>query len=178
MIRSLFTVRRLVTVAALVFAWCALWGTVSVANVLSGLVVSLLVVASGVGTSGRGGIRPVPLLRFLGLVMADLVKSSVSVAWEILTPTDYTEEAIIAVEAPVDTRQHLLLLVVAVTVTPGTAVIDTDPESGTLYVHVLHASKAAEIREHVLELSELACRALPTPADVEERAAAGGRARR
>lgn len=161
MIASLFTVRRLVTIAGLVFAWCALWGSVSFANVASGIVVSVLVLGTGVGTSGRGGIRLGPLLRFIGLVMVDLVKSSFTVAWEILTPTDYTEEAIIAVEAPVDTRQHLLLLVVAVTVTPGTAVIDTDPDSGTLYIHVLHASKADEIRAHILELSELACRSLP-----------------
>ena len=118
MIAALFTIRRLVTIAGLVFAWCALWGTISVANVMSGVIVSVLVLASGVGTSGRGGIRPGPLVRFLGLVMVDLVKSSVTVAWEILTPTDYTEEAIIAVDAPVNTRQHLLLLVVAVTVTP------------------------------------------------------------
>lgn len=171
MIASMFTVRRLVTIAGLVFAWLALWGTISVANILSGLLVALLVSGSGVGTSGRGGIRLGPLLRFGFLVLIDLVKSSVTVAWEILTPTDYTEEAIIAVDAPVDTRQHLLLLVVAVTVTPGTAVIDTDPDNGRLYVHLLHASKADEIRSHILELSELACRALPMPGDTADRSA-------
>lgn len=169
MIASLFTVRRLVTIAGMVFAWCALWGTVSVANILSGVLVSLVVLASGVGPSGQGGIRLGPLLRFGLLVFVDLVKSSFTVAWEILTPTDYTEEAIIAVDAPVDTRHHLLLLVVAVTVTPGTAVIDTDPDNGRLYIHLLHANKADEIRAHVLELSELACRALPMQADSEDR---------
>lgn len=178
MIASLFTVRRLVTIAGLVFAWCALWGTVSVANVVSGVLVSLLVLGSGVGTAGRGGIRIGPLVKFGLLVLIDLVKSSFTVAWEILTPTDYTEEAIIAVEAPLDTRQHLLLLVVAVTVTPGTAVIDTDPDNGTLYVHVLHASKADEIRAHILELSELACRALPVTADGADRVVVDGRAGR
>jgi multicomponent Na+:H+ antiporter subunit E len=172
MIASLFTIRRLVTIAGLVFAWCALWGTISVANILSGVLVSLVVLGSGVGTSGRGGIRLGPLLRFLLIVLIDLVKSSFTVAWEILTPTDYTEEAIIAVEAPVNTRHHLLLLVVAVTVTPGTAVIDTDPDTGTLYVHLLHANKADELRAHVLELSELACRALPMPEDVVDPAVA------
>ncbi|MFN3218260.1 MAG: Na+/H+ antiporter subunit E [Acidimicrobiales bacterium] len=172
MIASMFTVRRLVTVAGLVFAWLALWGTISVANILSGILVSVLVLGSGVGTSGRGGIRIGPLLRFGLLVLIDLVKSSFTVAWEILTPTDYTEEAIIAVEAPVDTRHHLLLLVVAVTVTPGTAVIDTDPDTGTLYVHLLHANKADEIRAHVLELSDLACRALPMSAEVKDHAIA------
>lgn len=178
MIASLFTVRHLVTIAGLVFAWCALWGTVSVANVVSGVLVSLLVLGSGVGTAGRGGIRIGPLVKFGLLVLIDLVKSSFTVAWEILTPTDYTEEAIIAVEAPLDTRQHLLLLVVAVTVTPGTAVIDTDPDNGTLYVHVLHASKADEIRAHILELSELACRALPVTADGADRVVVDGRAGR
>jgi len=160
------TVRRVITVIALTAAWCALWNAISFANVASGIVVSSLVLLSGVGTSGRGGVRLVPLLHFTWLVMVDLVKASISVGWEILTPTDYTEEAIIAVDAPMETRGHLLLLVVAITVTPGTAVIDTDPDSGRLYVHVLHASKSDEIRAHILELAQLACDALPVPDDM------------
>ena len=103
--------------------------------------------------------------RFIGLVAVDLVVSTFTVAREILTPTDYTDEAIIAVPVPGETRSHLLMLIVAVTVTPGTAVVDTDPDTGTLYLHLLHADRSEQTTAHVTELAQLACRALPVPSD-------------
>jgi multicomponent Na+:H+ antiporter subunit E len=156
------SIRRGVTIAALTFAWCALWGEVSAANLLSGVTLAIIVSAAGVGTPGRGRIRLRPLLRFAGLVMVDLVTSTISVAREVLTPTDRTDEAVIAVQAPADTRTHFLLLVVAVTLTPGTAVVDADPDTGTLYLHLLHADRRDATARHVRELADLACQALPT----------------
>ena len=159
--RALLTPRRLLTIALLVGAWCALWGDVSIANVMSGTLVAVTAtVFSGVDRS-VGGLRIVPLLHFVWLVAVDLVVSTVQVAWEILTPTDYTDEAIIAVDTSAASRSHFLMLVVAITVTPGTAVIDSDGDTGRLYLHLLHAEKADEIQRHVRRLADLACRALP-----------------
>lgn len=160
------TIRRLSTVAVLTFSWCALWGEVSTANILSGVLVAVLVSGAGIGTPGRGRVRLRPLLRFGRLVFVDLIVSTVSVAREILTPTDFTDEAIIAVPVPTETRAHLLLLIVAVTVTPGTAVVDADPDTGTLYLHLLHAERRDATAAHVRELAELACAALPADAAV------------
>lgn len=167
-IRELLTPRRLLTLLLLVGAWCALWGAVSVANVLSGVLVAVTgIVINGV-EPGQGRLRPVPLLQFFWLVGIDLVVSTANVAWEILTPTDYTDEAIIAVDTGLESRSHLLMLVVAITVTPGTAVVDSDADTGRLYLHLLHAEKADDITAHVQRLSGLACRALPVDAPVEE----------
>jgi multicomponent Na+:H+ antiporter subunit E len=153
--------RRLVTVVLLVFSWCALWGEVSVANVASGLVLASVTLVLGFGPSLRGRIVVRPLLRFARLVAVDLVVSTLNVAYEVLTPTDRTLESVIAVEVPHETRSHLLLLVVAVTVTPGTAVVDADFESGTLYLHLLDHRRRDEVEEHVRELARLACAGLP-----------------
>ncbi|HSL75229.1 MAG TPA: Na+/H+ antiporter subunit E [Ilumatobacteraceae bacterium] len=168
--RELLMPRRLLTLGLLVGAWCALWGAVSVANVASGLLVAVVVtVVAGVQT-GHGGLQIVPLAQFVWLVAVDLVVSTASVAWEILTPTDYTDEAIIAVETQLGSRAHLLMLVIAITVTPGTAVVDTDADTGCFYLHLLHADKADDIVAHVRRLADLACRALP----VEETSAVAG----
>lgn len=156
-----YSTRRFLTVLMLTLAWCALWGSVTFANLLSGAVVGFLVSARLVGTDGTGGVRVGPLLHFGALVAIDLAQSTVSVAREILTPTDYTEEGIVAVDMPPGTRAHLLLMIVAVTVTPGTAVVDADPDTGRMYLHLLHINRAEATVEHVLELAELACRALP-----------------
>ena len=160
-LRALLTLRRMLTIAVLIVAWCALWGSVSIANVLSGFVVAVAVTVFAGSDPNAGGLRIVPLVHFVWLVVADLVVSTVQVAWEILTPTDYTDEAIIAVDTSIESRSHFLMLVVAITVTPGTAVIDSDGDTGRLYLHLLHSEKAPEIEAHVRQLAELACRALP-----------------
>ncbi len=161
-------IRRVVVVVGLVVVWCALWGQVSVANLASGTVVAIVVSSIGAGTTAEGRIRVLPLVRFCGMVAADLVVSTASVAREVLTPTDRTDEAIIAVEVPTEARAHRLLLVVAVTVTPGTAVVDIDPDTGTLYLHLLHYDRAPSVIRHVGELAALACLALPAGRGAEE----------
>lgn len=159
--------RRLLTVTALTLAWCGLWRELSVANVASGLVVATVVSSPIVATVGRGGVRPLPLLRLIMLVLRDLVSSTLHVAREIVTPTDYTDEIVVAVPLPPTGDRHLLLLTVAITLTPGTAVLDIndnrdDPEhNSTLYLHLLHKDTRKGTVEHVLSLAALACDALP-----------------
>ena len=160
-ITMLMRPRRLLTMSALIAAWCALWGNVSIANLASGLVLSWAATSVGLANPQDGGVRAIPLLRLLGVVGVDLVKSTVSVAHEILTPTDYTDEAIIEVPLSPEGREHLQLLVVAITLTPGTAVIDADPDTGLLTLHLLHGSRSAETVDHVNDLTRLACEALP-----------------
>jgi multicomponent Na+:H+ antiporter subunit E len=150
-------------VVLLVVAWCALWEEFSPANILSGLAVAVVVLAAGIGPPARGGIRVWPLTQLGLLVLKDLVSSTVSVASEVLTPTDHTNEAVVAVELPVESRRHAALLAAAVTVTPGTAVVDADADTGTLYLHLLHAGRRDEVEAHVRRLAALSCRALPVP---------------
>jgi len=155
------TLRRVVMVAGLTLAWCGLWRTLSVANLISGLAIATAVTASSLGTPGRGGVSLVSLAKLLWLVLVDLVTSTVSVAVEVLTPTDRTNEAVIAVDIPSPGRQHLLLLTVAITLTPGTAVVDIDPDAGILYLHLLHVERREAAVAHVQELTRLSYAALP-----------------
>ena len=157
------SLRRVIAVAGLTAAWCAMWGAITVANVASGLVVAVLVSIPMVGTAAVGGVRIVPLSKLAWLVGKDLVASTFSVAYEVATPTDYTDEAIVRVDLPGTSRSHMLLIVVAVTVTPGTAVVDVDPDSGRIYCHLLPGDRAEATAAHVEELAELACQALPVP---------------
>ena len=98
-VETLLTPRRLLTMALLVAAWCALWGSVSVANLASGTLIAVVATLFAGVDRDAGGLRIVPLLHFLWLVLVDLIVSMVYVSWEILTPTDHTDEAIIAVDA-------------------------------------------------------------------------------
>ena len=161
-VRATFTVRRVVTVLALTAAWCALWGSPSVANILSGLVVGSF--ASMLGRSPRrGGVRLGSLIRLIWLVAVDLVVSTGVVVREVLTPTDFTDEAIIAIPIPPGGRAHLLLMYVAITVTPGTAVVAAEADASVIYLHILHADRRDEVEAHMVQLFELAEQALPLP---------------
>jgi len=161
----MFTVRRGLTVVGLVLAWCALWGSISAANLLSGLLVAIVALTVGVGGSGRGTVRVVPLARFVWLVAVDLVVSTATVVREVLTPTDHTEEGIVGVGIEPGGRHHLLLLYVAITVTPGTAVVTAESDGSVLYLHVLHRDRRPAVEAHVRRLARLAVEALPAPAE-------------
>ena len=163
-LRHMTTFRGFTLIATLTAAWCALWQEVTIANVAGGIVASVAVLATGAGTLATGSLRIGALLNLLWLVLVDLVTSTADVAKEILTPGDNTNEAIVAVNIPENGRHHLLLLIIAITVTPGTAVVDADPDTGTLYLHLLHVERRDEVAEHVQKLTELACDALPVPA--------------
>lgn len=166
-LRRQITFRRAVSVLALTAAWCALWGSPSAANVLSGLLVSSVVATTLGMTPRRGGVKLVPLARLLWLVAVDLVVSTAVVVREVLTPTDFTDEAIIAIPIPPGGRVHLFLSYVAITITPGTAVVAAEADASVIYLHVLHADRRDDVEARVLRLFDLAERALPLPVPSE-----------
>lgn len=155
----LTTVRGWMTVLLLTLAWCGLWRELSVANALAGAAIGLAVVLSGIGSHRSGSIRLVSLGKLARLVLVDLARSTWSVVYEVLTPTDHTKELVVAVELPDEARHHRLLLTIAITLTPGTAVIDV--RGSTLYLHLLHERRRAATVAHARRLARLACEALP-----------------
>lgn len=133
----------------LTVVWVGLWGSVTAANVLGGLVVAVALLAllplpEGAGSvrvPQRGGaparVRPLALVRYMLFFAVELVKASLLVVWQVLRPGGELRQAIIAVDAL--GASDLLLTVVAnsVSLTPGTLTIDVDRERSVLYVHVL-----------------------------------------
>ncbi len=154
--------RRVLTALGLTLAWCALWGEVTVANLATGAVIAIAMTALRVGLPGNGGVRLRPLVTLTGLVVVDLVRSTVAVAKEVLTRRELADEVIIAVPAPAGSHHHRLLLIVLITVTPGTAVVDIGTDPDVLYLHLLYRDDADKTRRHVTRLANLACDALPT----------------
>lgn len=156
-----FSLRRTISALTLTAAWCFLWGNVSFANVASGLFISAFVTSPTIHTPGRGTIRLGPLVQLGALIFKDLVLSTVEVARETITPTDHTNESIIRVELQPSSSNHFLLIASAITLTPGTAVIDTDADTGEVYIHLLHHRNRDATIDHVHRLADLAARALP-----------------
>ena len=144
----------LVRSIVLLVVWVALWGDLTVANVVSGVVVVALL-AIVVPTSAAPGHVPNPVaMVVLGWhVLVDLVVSSLTVARAVVRPTP--ERTITAVlPVPLSTRSPLVASIVAnaITLTPGTMTVDVDPDTFVLQVHVLGTVDADEFREDIAVL--------------------------
>lgn len=142
---------------ALVVIWVALWGEVSVANLVSGVVVIgllALVFPSGGGYGHR--LRPLGALRLVGAVLWSLIVSTWRVVLAVLRPTsDRVHAEVIAVELA--TRSPLVAAIVAnsITLTPGTMSIDVDAERFVIDVHVLGRVDHDEFRRDIGRLERL-----------------------
>ncbi len=141
--------------AWLTLVWVALWGDVSFANVLGGLLVAVAVCLVFPLPPLRMNLRVRPLwLAWLVLAfLADVVRASVSVAWTTLRLRHQPRNAVI--EVNLRTRSDFVLTVVAemATLVPGSMVVEVRRFTHTLFLHVLDAGDsvgAEKARERVL----------------------------
>ncbi|WP_448006294.1 Na+/H+ antiporter subunit E [Agromyces bauzanensis] len=171
--------RQLPLLLILVVLWVFLWDHVDVLTITTGVLLAILVTRflylPPVLLSGR--FNPWRALLLGVRMIIDVVVASLQVAGRAIWPTWQPVNAIIAVQLL--TRSDLIttLTAEAITVVPGTVVVDIDRERGLLYVHALGTRTQADLdraRAHVLVIEELIVLAMGT----REQAAAARRARR
>lgn len=152
-------VRRLPHAVWLLAVWIALWGDLSFANVMSGLLVVGGVVAAftHVGPLPATSVRPLYVLRLLGWWAKNLVDSTLEVAYRVLR-SQPVQPAILAF--PMRNAPDAVVTVVAniITTTPGTLTLDvrSDGTNAVLYVHILHLDDEEAARANIEELQRLA----------------------
>lgn len=154
-------IRWPLTVAALVGVWLALWEDISLANVVSGTILSvaLLLLFRLPPTLHPGTIRPLAVVRFVAYFAWKLVEASAIVAWEVATPVNSINEGIVAVPIRGVSAALTTAVANAISLTPGTLTIDVDDDPVVLYVHVLHLRDIEAVRRDVQRLETLAIRA-------------------
>lgn len=138
---------QLSAVVWLTLLWVALWGDVSAANIVSGLVIAVVVCLVFPLPPLRMHLRVRPLwlawlvVRFL----ADVVLASVQVSWTTLQFHRRPQNAV--VEVDLRTRSDFVLTVVAemVSLVPGSLVIEARRSTHTLFLHVLDAKDQAGV---------------------------------
>jgi multicomponent Na+:H+ antiporter subunit E len=164
---------RAVAVAVLVALWVLLWGVFSWANLISGLLVSAVVLTvfplPPVTFAGRP--RPVALVRFALRFLADLVRASAQLSWLAFRVGRQPRSAIVRVPLRVHSELFLTLTGEAVSLVPGSLVVDTDQASTTLYIHVIGVSDRAEVerfRRTVYEVEARIVRALGSDAEIAQ----------
>lgn len=158
-------------VLGLTLLWILLWGTVSFANVLTGVLVSVLVavVFPLPPIEKQARLHPVGLVRFALRFAIDMVVSS----WRLnryILGRGKPPCAVLGVRMRCPGDLMLTLTSVAVSAVPGSTVLEMHRRAGVLYLHVLGAGKESErarARRDVLRLEARVVRAFGTRADID-----------
>jgi multicomponent Na+:H+ antiporter subunit E len=153
--------------------WVLLWGDVTVANVLAGLVLgSLLVVAMPmpkVGFEGRPWLPGIVILVMRFVV--DVVMASVQIARTALSPKAEPQGAVIRVQLRSHSDLFLTVTAQLCSLVPGSVVVEAHRLSGLLYIHVFDVSDAGGIdgaRAHSLEIEKRVLYAFATDDAIAE----------
>ncbi len=150
--------------------WVALWGDLTLGNVVSGFAVAIgvLAVARATGVTGleRSYFRPLAALHYVVYFLGQLVTSNLVVAWEIVTPTSHLQRGIIRVPMHSGSAGVVTLVANSITLTPGTVTVDVHEihgDDGTvrrdLFIHVLQLRDSPEVSRDILKLERLAIKA-------------------
>ncbi|PZM97142.1 MAG: Na+/H+ antiporter subunit E [Actinobacteria bacterium] len=163
---------RIIAVTVLVTVWILLWGTVSWANLLSGLVVAAVVLTAfplpPVTFAGR--IRLIGSLRFLIRFLSDIVAASIQISLLAFRFGHTVHSAIIAVPLRVNSDLNLTLTGEAVSLVPGSLILDVDRARGILYIHVVGVATDEEVeafRRSVYEVEARIVRAIGSKEELQ-----------
>jgi multicomponent Na+:H+ antiporter subunit E len=162
------------TLLWLTLVWVALWGELSVFNVLTGFLVAVLVCLVFPLPSLRMHLRVRPL-RLAWLVlhfMVDVVRASVQVSWTTLQFRRTPRNAVIEVDLRTPSDFVLTLVAEMTSLVPGSLVVEARRSTHTLYLHVLDARDEAGVdrmRRDVLALERRVVLAFGTETDHLER---------
>jgi multicomponent Na+:H+ antiporter subunit E len=148
---------RIWTLVWLTLVWLLLWGTVSVANVLSGVVVALgitlLLPLPSVPVQGR--LHPLSLLWLVMHVAWWLAQSSVQVAWLAIRPGRPPLSAVLREHLALKSDLVLALAVNIMNLTPGTIVLEIDQARRLVYVHVLDVGSERSVERFYRQIAQL-----------------------
>ena len=154
----------------LTLVWMLLWGTVSAANVLSGLavalVITLLLPLPPVPIEGR--LHPLSVLRLAIKVAYYLVVSSVQVAWLAIRPGPPPRTAVLRAHLALKSDLVLALAVNVINLIPGSIVLEIDQTRRMIYVHVIDVGSDRAVQRfyhQTADVERLMIAAFERPAD-------------
>lgn len=151
---------RAVRVLLLVVIWTALWSNLSVANLLSGLLVAgVIVVLFDTWQVGTVAVRPLRAAAFAGFFLYKLVQSTLVVARTVVTPHHRIRTGIVAVPLQGCSDAVVTLIADSISLTPGTLTLEVRREPLTLFVHVLDVRHVEEVQADIRTLEVLALKA-------------------
>jgi multicomponent Na+:H+ antiporter subunit E len=130
------------TLVWLTVVWVALWGQISPATILGGLVVAaaVMLLLPLPRVQVRGRVHPLSLLELVVVILWYAVVSSIQVAWLAVRPKKPPTTGVLRVRTKIKSDMVLVLFADVLNLTPGTMVLEIDLLHRSLHVHVLDLS--------------------------------------
>jgi len=151
--------------------WVLLWGDLSVANLVSGFVLGMVITwvfpLPPIETHGR--FRLWPYTKLIAILLFDLVRSSFVVAAQAFHFGHTMRNAVVRVDLRTRSDLYLTLTSELVSLVPGSLVTEARRQESVLYVHVMDVRSEADIestRREVLEAEERVVRSFGTDEEV------------
>lgn len=151
--------------------WVLLWGALSIANVLSGIAVSSLLLVlypdPRVQRPHNGRPRPIAVARLALHIVTQLVVSNAFVFREIVTRGSRIRAGVVACQLRTRSERTITFLANVLSLSPGTMPVEVSTDPAIIYIHVLHLSDPVEARRRVARLEQLTVQAFGTLDDIE-----------
>jgi multicomponent Na+:H+ antiporter subunit E len=163
-------------VAFLAVLWVLLWGSVSAANVLSGVALGAVIVALfPPRATAAHTLRPVPAVQLAVVFLWEFVKANVVLAGLVLRGRRSLAPGIVAVPLQRSTDAIVTLVANAMTLTPGTLTLEVHRgEPTVLYLHCVRLDDPETVRRATQRFESLALRAFASRAVLDGTARAEG----
>lgn len=148
---------RVFAVSALATIWVLLWGRVTIANIVMGVVVAslllLLLPLPPVPVQGR--VHPVAVLKLSGLFAWYLLVSSIQLMWLAIKPGPTPQTGVLRV--PVNLKSDLVLVLASsiTTLIPGSIVLEIDQVRRILYCHVIDVGSARSVERFYQQVAQV-----------------------
>ena len=94
------------------------------------------------------------VFRLLVILVWEVIKANLRVAWDVLTPTHHMKPAILAIPLDVRRDESITLLAQLITLTPGTLSLDVSTDRKVLYIHAMYATDLEGVRREIKEIFE------------------------
>ncbi|WP_019956354.1 Na+/H+ antiporter subunit E [Yoonia vestfoldensis] len=127
---------------ALAVIWAALWGSPTLLMLGAGYVLGFLILWFASPVFGlRDGyfLRSWRILRLILYFLYELIMSSIRVAYDVMTPNDFSTPAILEMPLDVTSDFEILLVTNLISLTPGTLSLDVSSDRKTLTFHAMYA---------------------------------------
>lgn len=153
---------RMSVVSAVI--WVLLWGDLSLANLVSGFLLGLLItwVFPLPPIDSHGRFRVWPHARMVAILLFDLVRSSFVVAAQAFHFGHTMRNAVVRVDLRTHSDLYLTLTSELVSLVPGSLVMEARRHESVIYLHVMDVRSDADVvaaRRKVLEAEERVVRA-------------------
>lgn len=140
---------RLFVLGWTTLVWVLLWGTFSIANILGGLAVSIIIMVllplPRVPVEGR--VHLLSAVRLGAYIFIESIRSTISVGWLAIRPSPPPVTGVLRCRLTIKSDLVLTLWTDIMNNIPGTMVLEIDQVRRIVYVHVLDVSTDRAVAE-------------------------------